>query len=460
MDRALREQAGGKIGQAARLVWATIMALAAGQGGASAAVLGDATWFTRDRGADVRERQHQALTADGGGFSIGGFGVRPRLGASLEAVDGDWGGGERSSDLALRLSPGVEAASHWPRHALMFQAEGGLGRRAGLERTGAGDPALSDWRLGAGGRLDIRRGLTATGGVSLDRVAASLGEVGAFDPSSTVNPTDRYQMMQTHLAVTGQQARMVWSLKADWREVDYRGVNPAQIRPAQIRDDQQMLRLGARAAYALSPSLALYAEASGDERRHEALGGWEKSSRGRMALIGVDFEHGGLMRSDLALGGLRRSGLGGSEQDRDGWAGRARLDWFVTPLTTVRLSGSRTAEDGSGDDPRVLGSTAALVSAVEVRVDHELLRDLVLSGRVAGARHVFDVDEEREGEKLGPDQRLDRFTAALSATRMLSRRAAVTLALDHLSQKSRSLERRSLDRFSVNRLSLSVTRRF
>jgi len=443
-----------------------MVVFAVAQGGASAAVLGDAGWFTRDRGADVRERQHQALMADSGGFSIGGLAVRPRLAASLEAADADWGG-ERSSDLALRLSPGVEAASHWPRHALTFQAEGGLGRRAGLEKMGAeaGDPALSDWRLAAEGRLDIRRGLTATGGVSLDRVAALLGEVGAFDPSSTVSPTDRYHMTQTHLALTGQQARAVWSLRADWRELDYRGVDPAQNRPAQNRpalnrDDQQIMRFGARAAYALSPSLALYAEASGDERRHEGGGGWEASSRGRMALIGVDFERAGLMRGDLAVGWLRRSGLSGSEQDRDGWAGRARLDWFVTPLTTVRLSGSRAAEDGSGPDRRVLGSTAALVSAVEVRVDHELLRDLVLSGRVAGARHVFEVDEEREGEKPGPSQRLDRFTAALSATRMLSRRTAVTLALDHLNQKSRSLERRPFDRFSVNRLSLSVTRRF
>jgi len=83
--------------------------------------------------------------------------------------------------------------------------------------------------------------------------------------------------------------------------------------------------------------------------------------------------------------------------DFDGLSVNARLQWFVTQLTTVTGSLNRTAFD-----PGLINSASAAQTTFGGRIDHELMRNILIYG---DARYIStdfeDIDREDKQTDLG-----------------------------------------------------------
>jgi hypothetical protein len=160
-------------------------------------------------------------------------------------------------------------------------------------------------------------------------------------------------------------------------------------------------------------------------------------------LAGANFELAALVRGEIGVGYLTQEFDDSAFDDVSGFGARAQVEWFPTQLTTVTLTGSRTVEDAA-----ISRSSSYLSNNVNLQVDHELLRNLILSG-TAG----YGKDDYR-----GIDRTDERYNAGVSATYIMNRAVGVTLAYNHMNQDSSGADS-SLDvaNYTVDRVALTLT---
>ena len=125
------------------------------------------------------------------------------------------------------------------------------------------------------------------------------------------------------------------------------------------------------------------------------------------------------------------------------FGGRAQLDYFLSPLTTLTLGAGRTVEDAATP-----GAGGYVASSASLTVDHELLRNLILTGRLTYS----------EDEYQGLDRNDRRLQARVGATYLMNRNLGVSLVAATLKTSSDGLDRDQ--DFTVNRLTLSLVTQF
>ena len=157
----------------------------------------------------------------------------------------------------------------------------------------------------------------------------------------------------------------------------------------------------------------------------------------------MDFELGALIRGEVAAGYIRQDFQDAAYGDLDGVGGRARLSWFPTRLTTLTATAARSVEDTG-----VIGSAGALRTDVSISVDHELLRNLILTAETAWSEDDYN----------GLDRTDTRFAASFSAIYRLNRRYNLTAGLTYLDQSSSGAA--AGPTYRSTRLSIAVASQF
>ncbi len=355
--------------------------------------------FTRSRGVAVHERPQPAYDAIG--LKAGGFTLWPDLRVQTTHDDNVFAA-ERAPQAAIvvRLTPQIAARSDWGRHGLEGHARLDIDRNLDFDSEN-----VVDARLGASARLDVNRGAWVTAGA--DYAHAHDPRTAAGVDATTARPV-AYDLTSARLEAVRTAGRLRLSARAEAARIDYRdGVNAAGGAVEQDDRDRTVLTLGGRADYAVSPGLSVFVQMAGDERDHRRIAGRpSRTSSGGQILAGMDFERGGLMRGEIAAGYLRQDYRDAAFGDIDGFGGRARVSWFVTPLTTIVVTAGRSVEDAA-----VVGASGALRTEAAFAADHELLRNLILSARLTRTRDVYDglsrIDE-RSGLGVGADYRMNR----------------------------------------------------
>jgi hypothetical protein len=135
----------------------------------------------------------------------------------------------------------------------------------------------------------------------------------------------------------------------------------------------------------------------------------------------VDFELGALVRGEIAAGYIRQDFDDEAFGDLAGFGGRAKLSWFPTQLTTITAAAARTVEDTG-----VIGAAGALRTDLSLTVDHELLRNLILTAQATYADDAYN----------GLARTDTRFGAGVSAIYRINRRYGFTAGLTWLDQSS------------------------
>ncbi|TFW15333.1 hypothetical protein EGY25_01745 [Brevundimonas intermedia] len=370
--------------------------------------------FARDRAVAVRDRPQPAY--DALGIRTGGFTVFPRLPFDIVQDDNVFAAeDDRQAATTLRLRPEIAAKSNWSRHALQAQARAQIDRNLDFDSENT-----IDWNLRGAGRLDVVRGASITFAVDYAHDHEARTASGA-DPI-TQEPV-AFDLASASLDAERARGRLRVSARAAVHRYDYRdGFGETGAVIEQDDRDRTVFTLTGRADYALSPATAIFLQVISDDRDYDRIAGRPlRTSSGHQTLAGVDFELGALVRGEIAAGYIRQDFEDAAFGDLNGFGGRAKLSWFPTQLTTVTAAAARTVEDTG-----VIGAAGALRTDLSLTVDHELLRNLILTAQATYADDAYN----------GLARTDTRFGAGVSAVYRLSRRYGFTAGLTWLDQSS------------------------
>jgi hypothetical protein len=340
-----------------------------------------------EESVSVRDRPREEY--DPLGKRFGGFTLNASVALAAGTTDNLFATetGEES-DTILSLSPSARLASNWSRHALVLEAGGRLESHQ--------DFSNEDVDTGYGratGRLDI--------GTS-SSLSASVGASHSVEPRTNPDaPTggDPVEFDRTDLSLSAAHRfnRVQVRATAARREYDYSG--------SQAFRDSVQDSLTGRVEAEVSPRVGLVFQAAADQREYDTLPALD--SDGTTFLAGVSIDFTDLMRGEITAGQFNRDYASGGSLD--GVAVEADLEWYVTGLTTISLHARRNAEE--------VGGTVAqpfTESQYGVRVDHELLRNVILTaGAEFGQREydVLDRNDDFVAADVGADYFLNRRVA-------------------------------------------------
>ena len=395
--------------------------------------------FARNRNVGVRERPHPEYEA--AGLRLGAFFLYPRIESGVETNDNIYATEtNEQSDTIWRTSPSLNLVSNWNRHALSGYVRGSLTRYSDFDEENT-----NDVEVGARGRLDIQRFFEVN--VAASHARLSEPRVAQNTPSASEAPIE-YDLNQASIGGQRTFNRIRLGLNADFDRYDYddgftiasAGVPSVVI--DQDNRDRDVTTVRARADYAISPDTAAFIQVSANERSYDIASTpltASRDSEGYEILAGADFEISRLMRGDASVGYLSQDFKDVRFQDIDGFGARVRLEWFPTELTTVTGNFRRVVEDSV-----VVGAGGFLSTTASLQVDHELMRNVILTGQVAYAADAFE----------GVDREDDRWLGALSGTYLLNRYVGVGLSYSYLDQGSSGLDRGR--EFTVQKVALSL----
>jgi hypothetical protein len=371
--------------------------------------------FGRDRAVGVLDRPRPAYAAQP--VRAGRFEILPQLLGTLENDDNVFAT-ERDtvSDAILRLRPRVAVNRPDPDLSLSLAGEAELTRYASRQSENSDAYALE-------GRA--RYVVDRDTNVDLRLLRARAIEE-RTDPSSLngLARPNRFDVTEAYGEVRREVGRARVRTTLDWERRDYRD-NRTRLGAGVDQDfrDRATLTLGVIGEYALSPSFAVFVAGSANKRDYRPRIGPlpARDSRGWDVAAGASFELGKLMRGALRLGYLKQDYRSPVFRDVGGVLVRGELSYFVTPLVTVTATADRSVVETG-----VVEAAGYLRTAAGVRVDYELLRNLILQGEAGYEKRRFNAVERRD----------DRFAAGLSATWLINRRLSLKGELRHRGQDS------------------------
>ena len=373
-------------------------------------------FFERDRNVSVLERQRDEYVSPGRRSGV--FFVRPSVEVGLEANNNIFAtGADEESDLIARLAPEIEIESAWSVHEFVAMAQAER-----LEYIDFSDESVWNLDGAAGVRLDIVRGSYLEGGLRLSslhepRTSAGLARQAA-EPI-------QFDVAQFDIGATHTRGRIRLFAGADFTTLDYDDVAlfAGGVGDQDFRDrDEQAFTV--RADAAISPDTALFARARINARDYDLAPpdvAFERSSEGYTIDVGADFDVGGVARGEVAIGYTEQDYDSALLPDVDGLSVQAAVEWFPTQLTTISVEALRTIRDAA-----IIGSGAYVNTQASVRIDHELRRNLILSGVLARG----------EDDYQGVDRNDARWDAVASAIYLVSPQVGLRGSLRHVSKDS------------------------
>ncbi len=335
--------------------------------------------FNRDRNQSVTERPRPDF--DPIGVQVGSFLISPQLsiatGATSNVLLTD---AIRRSDVFTAYQPFLRVASNWSVHRVSIDASGDLRRYAST-------PARNQdaGYINAQGRLDVSRQITVVGDAQVSRVFES-----PFSDDLLINQTyfSDYTRRSGSLRGIYASGRLRATAIIDHSKFSFAPIRFIDGRSgSQAFRDRSIDRGTAIAEYGVTPTVAFYAQAVYDHTRYPNLLAGNlanRDSNGTTVLGGVSFDVAGLMRGAAGIGYTYRNYLASRFRDASGISVQSRLDFFPTELTTVGVSLQRQIQDAN------LGNGSAFIdNRVGASIDHELLRNLILSANVTRVRRSY-----------------------------------------------------------------------
>jgi hypothetical protein len=394
--------------------------------------------FSRDRNVSVSARPRADYQASG--IHAGGFTIYPKLTTTFEHNDNIYAAKTgKQDDNVWHVNPELVATSNWNRHFLSAYVRGGFNRYSDNSTENS-----DDYGVGADGRIDVTRNTLINAGASFNR--STEPRTSPNSPAAAKEPT-QFDTTGAYLGASQEFNRLKLATRLDFTKLNYDdtpkvggGVVDQDYR------DRNVTTLMARADYAVSPDTALFLEVTGnkrDYRQAKPAVTLNRDSDGVQVLAGANFELGALTRGELGVGYIKQNYDDPAAQDLDGFGARAQVEWFPTQLTTVTLTGARTVEESG--DPSIAGY---LSNNATLRVDHELLRNVLLSANVSTGKDEYkgiDRDDKNTG-------------AGVSATYLLNRN--VGLALNYTYQKRASSGVKAGAEFETNKVGATLTLQF
>jgi len=368
------------------------------------------------RGQSVKERARPGY--DAAGIRAGSFLVFPEASVGEFYNDNIYATDTNEvDDFITKVGANVAVKSNWNRHALNLN--GGLVQSLYADRN---DEDRLDWNLGGNGRIDVTRDTKVSAGLSFQQLHEDRGDPNS--PAAASEPV-KYNLFQGEVNLDQRFNRVTARVGATYSDYNYKDV-PA-IGGGAIDQDfrdrkeyEERLRLG----YDVSPDTNVYVQGSLNQREYDqqppavAL---NRDSDGYAAIIGSDFRFSNLARGGVFVGYQEQNYDSAALSDISGITYGANVDWFVTPLTTIGLTGTSTIEETTTG-----GSSGYVHRTIGLSVDHELLRNLILSGNISYANDDYASNPRQD----------DVYGAGLGVNYLLNRNVAVGLEYGYTDRNS------------------------
>lgn len=408
----------------------------------------DTGMFVRDRDVSVMDRPHPEY--DALGVREGGFLIFPKLETSIDYDDNIYAAPSHGSSISgttigsqsgptgdgiFEAKGSLEARSDWSRNSL--DATASVVHDAFFSHSTESNTAYD---VGATGRLDILRdtNITVQGGFGHAVEARSDEDA----ETNSVNPIGYDHGL---LDVKGVWTLNRFKLVGDFNWTGYEYTNGATSTGAVVDEtyrDHSLFQGRVEGDYALSPATAVYLTATGfdfDYNNNADKALINRDSTGFEAAVGTDFELGALIRARFEIGYRRETFANAATPDVSGIDYHGKIQYFPSQLTTITATADRVLNDSG-----ILLAPAYLSNDFSVEIDHEFLRNLIVSA----------IGNYTNASIVGLDRTDSRPGATVRASYLLNRGLGLNVSYNYLGQTSSGLDR--TDNFAVNQVRIGL----
>jgi hypothetical protein len=314
------------------------------------------------------------------GVRMGDFMLRPSLDVGTEYNSNVFNTPtDTKSDWALEVASTLRLISDFPRHALNFliAARSLFYNHYSTENT-------TDLTLQADSRIDIDRRTNVVIGGSFDILHEMRGA--ADLPANAKSPT-QYWAGNEQVTFNHSFNRLELATGASFQRFSYDStslIGGGSLDNADRAHD--IVSVFGQAGYEFSPGYAAFVRGSYNDRyydlQHDALG-YARDSHGEEIDGGLRFEVTRLLVGQVYGGYLIQDYKDARFSTVRGAAYGAQLEWLPSQLDTIRLNASRGVQETT-----IPGASSYTNSHIGLGIDHELLRNVILS-----ADGMYDRDE-------------------------------------------------------------------
>lgn len=387
-------------------------------GAACACTMGPGLAFAQtpeSRTMTVTERPRPEL--DALGIRQGGFLLFPSIDVTTAYNDNIFATESNTlDDVIFTVSPGLRVQSDWNQHFLQFQGSGDIVRYA--DQTAEDH---EDFSLGANGRLDIRRDTNATAGLFY---RAESEERGSPDDVNGRTPTD-YTVAGIDTGFFQRWNRVSAQADFGFQQYDFDDVATSAGTIINNDDrDRDEYRFSLRGGYEIVPEYEAYLQGIYSAVNYDSAvddNGVNRDNDGFEVRVGARVDLSALVFGDVYVGYITRDYDDASLESADAVSAGADLTWNATTLTTVKGGINREVSETT-----LANASGRLSTAFRSSVDHELLRNLILSGRFGLSRDEYE----------GTSREDDYIRAGIGGKYMLNRNFHLTLQYDYINRTS------------------------
>ncbi|PWC43168.1 outer membrane beta-barrel protein [Azospirillum sp. TSO22-1] len=382
-----------------------------------------------ERGETVLQRRRPEVEQLG--VRAGSFNFLPRLELG-ETYDSNVFLTERNtqSDWIFVARPSLDIRSDFSNHALNFSASGDFGRYHRFSSEN-----YTDYRLDLNGRYDIARETAVSGDVFHRRLHEGRSDPDVFTVGQGTFGIGSYAEPVTYYATGGEAAltqsfnRIRARLSATAVNYSYNDVATVGGPKANL-DDRDRWEYGTalRVGYDLGTGIQPFVQGSYTRTNYRLsadFAGRNRDANGYEFVAGTTLDLTGLITGEVYAGYLTKKYSDPRMDDFGGLAFGGQLNWAVTQLTTISGRASRSVHESDlTQGGRVASSYARSIAALGV--DHELLRNLLLNGRL----------QWRQDDFSGVDRTDNVYTAGAGATYLVNRYLYLTGGYTYETRKS------------------------
>jgi hypothetical protein len=424
--------------------------------------------FDPDKSADVLSRPRPEF--DARGVRVGSFMLFPQITAGVAYQDNvfnepELAGFVADEDFIFTLTPSLTINSDWGRHALNFFAQS---KSYFYQDFSSED--RTDWKVGGSGRIDIFGGTNLT----IDGVYEEVSEPRGTDPASTVFAFDLTEYSRWGVGGTLNHVggRFRGALGARYDEYDFDDVRAVAAVPGFTSPfcpngtivsvlqgagtkvcnnddrDRAVFEAFVKGGFELTPGYAVFLRGKYNDRDFTSSNPWNfgggqplglevsdanrnHDSTGWGVDLGVDFELARLLVGEAFIGYAEQDydrhpflvAPAATFADTDSFTFGVDLQWYASMLTTVSFNASRKIEDSQDV---LTGASGFISDRYGVRVDHELMRNVVVYGKVG-----FGQDEYQQAIRED-----DLLTGGLGAIFLVNNNLHVTASYDYIDRDS------------------------
>jgi len=322
--------------------------------------------YAQDDERDVGVQERSRPEFDPQGLRFGGFNLNASAELSAQHVDNVFASeADAKSDWVYGVSPKATLSSDWSRNAVVISAGGSFPKYGTYSSEEVDTGYLSGY-----GRLDFGDDSQLSGTLRTSHEEEPRSDLAADSARPTPVEYDRNeaQVMAQHTLNRFRVQASASTAKYDFDGADQR-----------FRDHTDNTLTG-RVEYAISPRVRLVGEVSGNKRDYSNSPVLSSDGRTYLAGVALDLTH--LIRGEFTVGRFSQDYPTGTV---DGTALSSNLEWFVTGLTTVGFEAHRDVQESTDTS-----SSPFVDSRWQVRVDHELLRNVILHGDIGYEKWSFE----------------------------------------------------------------------